>query len=74
VRPGASIGIGVPCDFCEIAVHQPGVTQAIGQVKTDRDEPQALADSLGLDDWVALRADWQRLADRRDPRHGSRRG
>ena len=48
------IGIDVHRDFCEIASHQAGVTQSIGRINTTREDLQALADSLGPDDWVAL--------------------
>jgi hypothetical protein len=48
------IGIDVHRDFCEIATHQAGITQSIGQVQSNREHLQALADSLGVDDWVSL--------------------
>ena len=48
------IGIDVHRDFCEIASHQTGITQSIGRINTTHEDLQALADSLGPDDWVAL--------------------
>jgi hypothetical protein len=48
------IGMDVHRDFCEIAVHQSGITQSIGRINTNREELGALADSLGPEDWVAV--------------------
>ncbi len=47
-------GIDVHSDFCEVAVHEAGSTETVGQVKTRREDLEVLANSLGPDDWVAL--------------------
>ena len=41
------IGIDVHRNFCEIAVHQSGITQSIGRISANREELGALADSFG---------------------------
>lgn len=66
------IGIDVHRDFCEIASHQAGITQSIGRINTTREDRQALADSLGPDDWVALETTGNARRGRRDPRRERR--
>src|SRR5215218_3622317 len=51
-----SIALDVHRDFCEIAIKEAGEVRSAGRIKTNREQLELFAHSLGADDRVALEA------------------
>ena len=49
-----AIGLDIHRAFCEVAIHEGGLSRSAGRVKTTPEALEVFASSLGPEDWVAM--------------------